>query len=147
MKLIESYALMWPRKLYSLRNGNQTIKAFRDTLENKPGIYVLYKGEEVFYIGQVGGKGSINGCLYSRIGDHALNYQDEYSHSWDHFSAFIVTEAGRPVIDELEGFLQFACPRSRNTERILQGEQITLPTSVSKALKKSLFIDVRKFIA
>ena len=141
MKLIKEYALMWPRKLYSLREGNDTIKSFRDALKDKPGIYVLYKGEEVFYIGKAIGKNNKKGCLFKRIQNHALQYNDKYSHSWDHFSAFVVTEEARPLVNELEGLIQFTCPRSRNVSRRLQGKKIKLPNEASNALKMSLFED------
>jgi len=118
------------------------MKDFRELLKDKPGIYVLHEGEDVFYVGRAGEKNGDKGCLYSRIKDHAHKYNDNYSHSWNYFSAYIITEEFRPMIEELEGILQLTCLGSSNRERGISSNQLLLPNSVNKVLKKSEYIQI-----
>ena len=145
MALIESFISMWPRELFHLKRGSSSISEFKEILEGKPGIYVLHKGNEVFYVGKAGKKGKATGCLFSRIQDHDHNFDDDYHSSWNCFSVFIITEEARPMIDELERILQFTCLDSANKDRTKPGKQIKLPKNLNKMLKENTFIDVRSF--
>jgi predicted GIY-YIG superfamily endonuclease len=52
----------------------------------RPGVYILYKGDELYYVGKAT-------RLMSRLHDHSSKVTDEYYAHWDYFSAFILTES------------------------------------------------------
>jgi len=68
-------------------------KTFYELIENKPGIYVLYKGPGVYYVGQ-----SITSA--NRIDQH---FRDRLANKWDRFSFFQVGH--KKYLDDLETLL------------------------------------------
>jgi excinuclease UvrABC nuclease subunit len=102
---------MWPRSLFKKKDekGRLRIKIEAPDIE-RPGVYVLYKGDELYYVGKAT-------RLMSRLHDHANKVTDEYYAHWDYFSAFVLTDA---VIDpkqqlaQLEAILIAAMPRATN---------------------------------
>ena len=43
----EQFFRMWPRALFHMKEGKEVLKAL-----NKPGVYVLYRDDEPYYIGK-----------------------------------------------------------------------------------------------
>jgi hypothetical protein len=68
----------------------------------RPGVYILYKDDQPFYVGQAKGK------LRSRLRAHANSVGGLRTYSWNYFSAFIVENLS--YIDEVEAILISAMP-------------------------------------
>jgi hypothetical protein len=102
---------MWPRDLFRRKdkNGRLLIKLEVPELQC-PGVYVLYKGDELYYVGQAA-------KLFSRLHDHANKVTDEYYAHWDYFSAFALADTvsdSSQKMAELEAILIAAMPRATN---------------------------------
>jgi hypothetical protein len=106
-----TFLRMWPRSLFRRKDdaGRLLIKLEVPELES-PGVYVLYKGEEFYYVGKAS-------KLFKRLHDHSNKVTDEHFAHWDYFSAFALADT---VIDckrkmaELEAVLIAAMPRATN---------------------------------
>jgi predicted GIY-YIG superfamily endonuclease len=118
---------MWPRTLFQKKEG----KRLRIKLEvpemECPGVYVLYKGDELYYVGRAA-------RLMSRLHDHANKVTDDYYAHWDYFSAFVLADtvpksASVQKLVELEAILIAAMPRATNksTPRFTR---VTIPKSL-----------------
>jgi|SRR5271170_2993965 predicted GIY-YIG superfamily endonuclease len=120
---------MWPRRVFQLKeNGRLSIKGEVEEL-HRPGVYVLYKGDELYYVG----KGN---SLFSRLHDHSNKMTDRYYAHWDHFSAFAISDTvkDRPAkMRELEAILIAAMPRSTNsaTPRL---RRVEIPKTIGRRL-------------
>lgn len=101
---------MWPRSLFKKKDkGRLLIKKHVLELES-PGVYILYRGDELYYVGKAN-------RLMSRLHDHANKVTDEYYAHWDYFSAFVLADTvkDRPQkLAELEAILIAAMPRATN---------------------------------
>jgi hypothetical protein len=101
---------MWPRTLFRKKDGNRLRIKLEVPEINRPGVYVLYKGDELYYVGRAT-------RLMSRLHDHANKVTDDYYAHWDYFSAFVladtVTDAPQKLA-ELEAILIAAMPRATN---------------------------------
>jgi hypothetical protein len=76
----------------------------------RPGVYILYKGEEPYYVGQATE-------LWGRLHAHSNRVTDRYYPHWDYFSAFVLFHDAKDVsakLSELEAILIAAIPRSVN---------------------------------
>jgi len=114
---------MWPRKLFKKKdeNGRLLIKLEVPALK-RPGVYVLYKGEELYYVGKAS-------KLFARLHDHSNKVTDEHYAHWDYFSAFALAETAKDSVQkmaELEAILIAAMPRATNraTPRF---KRVTIP--------------------
>ena len=101
---------MWPRSAMKIKKGSRLrIKEDVEAL-GRPGVYVLYKGEEPYYVGKAT-------RLMSRLHDHSNKVTDgRYAH-WDYFSAFVLAESvtdSKQKLAELESILIAAMPRASN---------------------------------
>ena len=101
---------MWPREVFKLKkkNGRLCVKEIEELRE--AGVYVLYRGDELYYVG----KGQ---DLFRRLHDHANKVTDRYFPHWDYFSAFTLqgtVKAKRAKMLELEAILIAAMPRATN---------------------------------
>jgi len=90
-----------------------------------PGVYVLYKGDELYYVGKAAN-------LFSRLHDHSNKITDDYYAHWDYFSAFAFADTAsnsREKMAELEAILIAAMPRAANksTPRF---ERVRIPKSL-----------------
>jgi hypothetical protein len=74
---------------------------------NEPGVYVLYRDDNPYYIGQAA-------RLRKRLWRWAKNPQSRYYQFWNFFSAFVVEDLA--LRDELEGIL-IACMPTANSMR------------------------------
>jgi hypothetical protein len=102
---------MWPRPLIQKKdkNGELIIKKLVPELELS-GVYILYRGDELYYVGKAN-------RLFSRLHDHSNKITNEYYAHWDHFSAFALAKSvrnRRAKIAELEAILIAAMPRATN---------------------------------
>ena len=122
---------MWPRNVFHLKekNGSLSIKQVEDLM--RPGVYVLYKGDELYYVGKAH-------SLFSRLHDHSNKMTDRYYAHWDYFSAFALADTIKnknkaPKIRELEAVLIAAMPRAMNssTPRFQ-------PVHIPKAIRRKL---------
>jgi len=90
-----------------------------------PGVYVPYKGDELYYVGKAA-------KLFSRLHDHSNKVTDEYYAHWDYSSAFAlaatVSNPGQKLA-ELDAILIAAMPRAtnRSTPRF---ERVRIPKSL-----------------
>jgi predicted GIY-YIG superfamily endonuclease len=101
---------MWPRSLFKKKeNGRLLIKRHVPEMQS-PGVYILYRGDELYYVGKAS-------QLWSRMHDHANKVTDEYYAHWDYFSAFVLAdtvEDRTQKLAELEAILIAAMPRATN---------------------------------
>ena len=112
---------MWPRIAFDFE-GKETVKECL----REPGVYVLYRDDEPYYVGKTGNK------LYSRLHHHATNTMTRYYHFWNYFSAFIVRNPKHR--DEIEGVLIASMPTANSaTPKI---KKILLPKNVTKLMRK-----------
>lgn len=107
-KLVNKFIRMWPRAIFHTssteagRKGKRTLIAKTIKALERPGVYVLYRNDEPFYVGQAKGK------LRSRLRAHANTAGASRSYFWNYFSAYIVED--RSHIDEVEAILIAAMP-------------------------------------
>jgi predicted GIY-YIG superfamily endonuclease len=112
---------MWPRDLFKQKveqkaKGRLRIRAVKEL--EWPGVYVLYRGDELYYVGKAE-------KLFSRLHDHANKVTDEYYAHWDYFSAFALpskngnkkNKQNKQKMRELEAILIAAMPRATNRSK------------------------------
>src|SRR5260370_42409025 len=98
----EQFFRMWPRALFHMKDG----KAFIEKHLLSPGVYVLYRNDEPYYIGKT------SKPLFKRLKQHALKPNTRYYNFWNYFSAFeIDNESER---DKIETILISAMPTANN---------------------------------
>lgn len=82
--LVRAYLENAPRWLLETKTPKRLFaridEEFRETLRHKSGVYALYKGEKIYYIGLTKG-------LYWRLRGHA---RGKHRKHWDHFSVWVV---------------------------------------------------------
>ncbi len=96
---------MWPRALFHMKEGKKVLK---EAL-SEPGVYVLYRGDEPFYIGKTAGP------LIKRMSGHALKPNWRRYNFWNYFSAFHIKDPSHR--DEVEAILIAAMPTAANSSR------------------------------
>lgn len=112
-QLLEEYARMWPREVFDCLIPNEDGKKRKTKLAkgldllNKPGVYVLYKNEIPYYIGQAV-------KLRGRLWHHACYPGARYHNFWNFFCAFVVPDKRRR--DEIEGILIAAMPTANSAK-------------------------------
>lgn len=100
---------MWPRAIFTTSSEGQGKRgkppAIARTIPelDSPGVYILYRDDQPFYVGQTKGK------LRSRLRSHATNAGSIRSYFWNYFSAFLVHD-DEGKIDEIEAILIAAMP-------------------------------------
>ncbi len=101
---------MWPRRLFWGKDKDGLLIKREVPELQRPGVYILYRGDELYYVGRAN-------KLFSRLHDHSNKITDEYYAHWDYFSAFALAETvkdHRKKILELEAILIAAMPRASN---------------------------------
>lgn len=99
---------MWPREIFQV--GKKKLTDNGEAL-GKPGVYVLYRQDEPYYIGKA------EDSLFKRLHAHANMMTSRYYFHWTHFSAFafdVNSSKTRKKIKEIEGILISALPRASN---------------------------------
>jgi hypothetical protein len=101
---VKQFFRMWPRALFHMRDG---LSVLRDSLKN-PGVYVLYRDDEPYYIGKTGTS------LLRRLRNHALKPNARRYNFWNYFSAFEILDAAHR--DEVEAILISAMPTANSAQ-------------------------------
>jgi len=94
---------MWPRALFHKKDG----KAFIEKHLLSPGVYVLYRNDEPYYIGKT------SKPLFKRLKQHALKPNTRYYNFWNYLSAFEIDNEGER--DKIEAILISAMPTANNS--------------------------------
>jgi hypothetical protein len=134
--LVKRFIRMWPRAIFNTTvkvEGHlgkhptiaSTIKALK-----KPGVYILYRDDVPFYVGQAK-------KLRSRLRAHARGVVSSKTYFWNYFSAFVVENPNH--INEVEAILISAMPSviTNSSKPKLKMEPIGEPT-------RSLMRDLRE---
>jgi hypothetical protein len=124
-KIITEYARMWPREVFDIMEGNTLVISTLPELD-QPGIYILYRDEVPFYVGQSKKK------LYLRLHDHSNKTTDRYFHFWNYFSFFVVPNPDH--VDEIEGLLIASMPTANSANPKIK--QVKLPPKIADILRK-----------
>jgi hypothetical protein len=109
-KLLGEYARMWPREIFDRledKSDGKKRQLLAKGLEvlDKPGVYVLYRDDEPYDIGQAT-------KLRQRLWLHANRPGSRYYNFWNLFSAFVVKDPTHR--SELEGILIAAMPTANS---------------------------------
>src|SRR5271170_4715899 len=112
--IVSGYARMWPREVFGKFPPLKGAASKRKKIMAKglrflegPGVYILYRDDEPYYIGQAT-------KLRSRLWGHAIQAESRYFHFWNFFSAFAVPSPRHR--DELEGILIAAMPTANSAK-------------------------------
>jgi len=103
--LVNRFIKMWPRAIFdtpTTKPGKRQSIAKTLTVLDQPGVYILYRDDQPFYVGQAKGK------LRSRLRAHANNVGSSKNYFWNYFSAFLVKDPNH--INEVEAILISAMP-------------------------------------
>jgi hypothetical protein len=126
---VEQYARMWPREIfYSLvpnQSGSKRKTAvFAKGLEllNEPGVYVLYRNDIPYYVGQAANK------LRYRLWAHAWVPGERYHNFWNYFSAFVIRNT--ELRNLVEGILIASMPTANGAKPRLK--KTRFPASMTK---------------
>src|SRR5262249_50372898 len=125
------FVRMWPRAVFELVEKNKLLVKSVDEL-NKPGVYILYRGEEPHYVGKATN-------LFDRLHDHANKMTDRYYAHWDHFSAFAFkrrSQRSAKKAAEIEGILIAALPSCRNSSTP-RWRKLRIPLALRKGLREA----------
>lgn len=120
--LVSQFIRMWPRSIFSKPAKDGSRKTIAMTIPElmKPGVYILYRDDVPFYVGQTKYR------LRTRLRAHASSVNSPKSYFWNYFSAFIVESPSH--IDEVEAILISAMPAvitnssTPRFERVVIGE-------------------------
>jgi hypothetical protein len=127
-KIITGFLSMWPRELLDIRaeDGKRglRLKSTVDALQS-PGVYVLYREDHPYYIGQAT-------RLFDRIHTHANKTTDRYFNFWNFFSAFLVD---KEYLNDVETILIAAMPTA-NRSKPRVSSKIRIPKDMSTELRR-----------
>lgn len=116
---------MWPRAVFERLEGQKAMTAKSLEFLEEPGVYVLYRNETPYYIGQAK-------RLRNRLFGHARRPEFAHYHFWNYFSAFAVRN--KNLRNELEAILIAAMPTANSAKPKLPKEK--MPAGVIKLLHK-----------
>jgi len=122
---VKNYARMWPREVFfrrlpkakpvagSKKNPPARTQWLYKTFDllAQPGVYVLYRDNVPYYVGQ-------SDDLRSSLAAHARVPQSRYFNHWNYFSAFAVD---KKELDRIEAILVAAMPMA-NSRKPLKKE-------------------------
>src|SRR5260370_36788232 len=91
----EQFFRMWPRAVFHMQEG----KRFIETHLSTPGVYVLYRNDEPYYIGKPT-------MLFKRLKTHALKPNARYYNFWNYFSAFEIDDCSAPSNLDSQGLVR-----------------------------------------
>ncbi len=134
-KIVKGYVKMWPRELFNIHKGKGLLIRDPDLSEElgilwEPGVYVLYRDEHPYYIGQASKK------LFNRLHDHANKSTDTYFSFWNSFSAFAVP---KEHLNEVEAVLIAAVPTANSAKP--KFKPVPLPKKIGRILAARRRID------
>lgn len=114
-EIVGEYANMWPREVYDHRvigkNGKLVNVARTLDLLHRPGVYILYRDDVPYYVGQAS---RLNGRLYN----HARKPGSKYDLFWNYFSVFVVENPKHR--DQIEALLIAAFPTANGAKPKLE---------------------------
>ena len=124
-QIVEEYARMWPREVFDCLvpnedSGKKKILGKGLDLLNKPGVYVLYRNDIPYYIGQAL-------KLRHRLWSHAGSPGARYGNFWNYFSAFVIQD--QKMRNEVEGILIAAMPTANSAKPKLKRAKFPLVVS------------------
>jgi len=129
-RIVTRFAKMWPREVFDVRTGRRLVESIMDLLD-QPGVYILYREDQPYYVGQAT-------CLYDRIWAHANRPKDRHYNFWNFFSAFVVPD--KRHIDEVEGILIASMPTDNSS--VLRMKKIYLPVKVATLIRSRRIIQL-----
>lgn len=109
---------MWPREVFdavSVDGGRKKMLARVLEILNEPGVYVLYRDDIPYYIGQAA-------KLRRRLWQHAWNPNSRYYNFWNFFSAFVINDEKH--MDEVEAILIAAMPTANSAKPKMKRQQL-----------------------
>jgi hypothetical protein len=124
--IVSAYLKAWPRAVFDLRRKGQLLEELSKLLA-KPGVYVLYRDDEPYYIGKTTRR------LLDRLYDHANRPGERYYNFWNVFSAFVVENPRH--IPEVEGILIAAFPTQNSAKPRLR--ELRVPTRIGRQLHRA----------
>ncbi len=106
---------MWPREIFDRVDifGTGNRKELPELA--KPGVYVLYRDDKPYYVGQA--KKTMRG----RIGQHATVPTERHYHLWNYFSAFVIEDPTHR--SDVEAILIAAMPTANSARPKLPKEK------------------------
>lgn len=114
-QIVSRFARMYPREIFNDRTRNSSGKLVNiaRTLEilREPGVYILYRDDQPYYIGKAK---RLNSRLYS----HARRPGSKYDLFWNYFSVFVVENAKHRA--EVEAMLIAAIPTANGARPRLE---------------------------
>jgi hypothetical protein len=119
--VVRAAAQMWPRLVFDFE-GKATVKECL----REPGVYVLFRDDEPYYVGKTDGR------LFKRIRAHATKTKDRYYHFWNYFSAFVIPNPKHR--GEIEGILIASMPIANGASPKIK--RIALPRVVTARMRK-----------
>jgi hypothetical protein len=127
--IVEEYARVWPREVFDClipneNGGRRTFLAKGLDLVNQPGVYVLYRDDIPYYVGQAK-------KLRQRLWAHAGSSGGRYSNFWNYFSAFVIRDP--KMRNEVEGILIAAMPTANSAKPRLK--RAKFPQAVSQMMR------------
>lgn len=129
--IVKGYAKMWPRTIFDIKEKNKLLNELRELL-HEPGVYVLYRDDQPYYVGQASGR------LFNRIWAHANRPKDKYYNFWNYFSAFVVPE--KKYLSEIEGLLIASMPTENSSVHRIN--KIHIPTKIAKFIRSQRIIHI-----
>jgi len=105
-ELVSYYMRMWPREIFDREDIIGKGKDRRLDVLKKPGVYVLYRDDEPYYVGKA--KDSMRG----RISQHATRPTNRLYPFWNYFSVFVIDSP--KLRSEVEAVLIAAMPTANN---------------------------------
>ena len=135
-QILDQYARMWPREVFhrlaekkkGLPKGHKSgpKQMYKEILLlTKPGVYVLYRDTEPYYVGQAK-------KLRLRLYEHACRADSRYYNFWNFFSAFVVEDS--EARNEIEGILIASMPTANSMRPRIKKE--SLPPPVKKMIRE-----------
>ena len=127
------FARMWPREVFDClipegkRTSRKQLSELGLQLLDEPGIYILYRDDVPYYVGQ-------STRLVDRLDVHAIDHGTLHSNFWNFFSVFVIEDAiDRDIV---EGILIAAMPTTNGAKtRKLRITRTLFPESVKKMVK------------
>jgi hypothetical protein len=114
-RYIQNTARRWPRDIFDCivsvpgRRASYLVAEPELSILKEPGVYILYRDDEPFYIGKS------DGSLLSRLSVHANRHGGPYTYFWNYFSVFAIDD---PLIRTIiESVLIAAIPKAANSAK------------------------------
>ena len=124
--MIDGFISMWPREFCDTRQKGKNRLLIWDFPDlQKPGVYVLYRDEEPYYIGKAE-------KLRKRLFAHSNHTTDRYYNFWNLFSAFVVKD--KKYLSEVETILIAAMPTANSATPRMR--KIKMPEEVTAQMKR-----------